>query len=131
MVTEIPMFTTAKMEVDKSHPGNAIKQDINKDGSPRYYSYGTTFFNYGLIPQTWEDPELMSMGNGGDNDPIDVMELGNTQLLMGSITPCRVIGELELIARTAHAVSIYVREGRCWKMKNVMEEIIHKGRGRN
>ena len=97
MVTEIPKYMTAKMEVDKSHPGNAIRQDTNKDGSPRYYSYGSTFFNYGLIPQTWEDPELMSMGYGGDNDPIDVIELGNTILAMGSITPCRVIGELELI----------------------------------
>jgi 3'-phosphoadenosine 5'-phosphosulfate synthase len=37
------------------------------------------------------------MGYGGDNDPIDVIELGNTVLAMGSITPCRVIGELELI----------------------------------
>jgi len=97
MITEIPMYMTAKMEVDKSHPGNAIRQDKNKDGSPRYYSYGTTFFNYGLIPQTWEDPEMMSMGYGADNDPIDMIELGDTPLLMGSITPCRVIGELELI----------------------------------
>jgi len=97
MVTEIPMYMTAKMEVDKSHPGNAIRQDTNKDGSPRYYSYGTTFFNYGLIPQTWEDPEMMSMGYGGDNDPIDMIELGDKPLAMGSITPCRVIGELELI----------------------------------
>jgi 3'-phosphoadenosine 5'-phosphosulfate synthase len=97
MITEIPMYMTAKMEVDKSHPGNAIRQDANKDGSPRYYSYGTTFFNYGLIPQTWEDPEMMSMGYGADNDPIDMIELGDTPLLMGSITPCRVIGELELI----------------------------------
>lgn len=97
MITEIPMYFTAKMEVDKSYPKNSIRQDTNKDGSPRYYSYGTTFFNYGLIPQTWEDPEMISMGYGADNDPIDVIELGNTQLLMGSITPCRVIGELELI----------------------------------
>lgn len=97
MITEIPMYMTAKMEVDKSHSGNAIRQDINKDGSPRYYSYGTTFFNYGLIPQTWEDPEMMSMGYGADNDPIDMIELGDKPLLMGSITPCRVIGELELI----------------------------------
>ena len=97
MITEIPMYMTAKMEVDKSSPGNLIRQDTNKDGSPRYYSYGTTFFNYGLIPQTWEDPEMMSMGYGADNDPIDVIELGNSPLQMGSITPCRVIGELELI----------------------------------
>merc|ERR1711935_816533 len=33
MITEIPMYMTAKMEVDKSSPGNVIKQDKNKDGS--------------------------------------------------------------------------------------------------
>ena len=97
MVTEIPMYMTAKMEVDKSANGNAIRQDTNKDGSPRYYTYGTPFFNYGLVPQTWEDPEMKSQGYGGDNDPVDIIELGSTSLQMGSITPCRIIGSLELI----------------------------------
>jgi 3'-phosphoadenosine 5'-phosphosulfate synthase len=97
MITEIPMHMASKMEVDKSMPGNPIRQDTNKDGSPRYLTYGTTFFNYGLVPQTWEDPDLKSGNYGGDNDPIDVMELGSRPLKMGSITPCRVIGSLELI----------------------------------
>jgi hypothetical protein len=26
------------------------------------------------IPQTWEDPEMKSMGYGGDNEPIDAIE---------------------------------------------------------
>jgi len=97
-ITEIPMYVTAKMEVSKETPGNPILQDTNKDGTPRYYSYGVPFFNYGLVPQTWEDPSLISpQGNGGDNDPLDVIELGSTPLAMGSITPCRVLGSLELI----------------------------------
>lgn len=98
MVTEIPMYYTPKMEVQKAMEGNPIAQDSNKDGSARYYTYGTPFFNYGLIPQTWEDPNVKSAaGHGGDNDPVDVMELGSQQLQMGSITPCRVLGSLELI----------------------------------
>ena len=98
MVTEIPMYYTAKMEVQKAIKGNPIAQDSNKDGSPRYYTYGTPFFNYGFIPQTWEDPELKSeQGYGGDNDPLDVIELGSQPLLMGSIQPCRVLGSFELI----------------------------------
>jgi len=98
MVTEIPMYYTAKMELQKALPNNPISQDANGDGSPRYYTYGTPFFNYGLIPQTWEDPNVKSVdGYGGDNDPIDVMEIGSAQLEMGSVTPCRVIGSLELI----------------------------------
>lgn len=98
MVTEIPMYMAAKMEIQKDKPYNPIMQDTNKDGSSRYYTYGTPFFNYGLIPQTWEDPSVVSAsGHRGDNDPLDVMEFGSKPLTMGSITPCRVIGSLELI----------------------------------
>ena len=97
-VTEIPLRMTAKMEVQKALPNNPISQDHNDDGSPRYYTYGTPFFNYGFVPQTWEDPDLKdSLGNGGDNDPLDVMEVGSKRLDMGSITQCRVLGHLELI----------------------------------
>jgi 3'-phosphoadenosine 5'-phosphosulfate synthase len=98
MITEIPMYMTAKMEIQKELPGNPIAQDTNGDGSPRYYTYGTPFFNYGLLPQTWEDPNLKSaQGYGGDNDPLDVIELGSQPLQMGSIQPCRVLGSFELI----------------------------------
>ena len=106
-VVEIPMYMTAKMELQKGVRGNVISQDTNKDGSPRYYTYGTPFFNYGLIPQTWEDPSLISpQGNGGDNDPIDVIEIGSGPLKMGSINPCKVLGSLELIdeGETDHKV---------------------------
>jgi len=106
-ITEIPMFMTAKMELSKEYSNNPIAQDVNSDGTPRYYTYGTPFFNYGLIPQTWEDPSVKSAaGNGGDNDPIDVMEFGSEPLKMGEVTPCRVLGSLELIdeGETDHKV---------------------------
>jgi 3'-phosphoadenosine 5'-phosphosulfate synthase len=107
LVTEIPMYVTAKMEVQKEHSNNVIAQDTNGDGSPRYYTYGVPFFNYGLVPQTWEDPKVKSSaGFGGDNDPLDVMEFGSEPLPMGSVTPCRVLGSLELIdeGETDHKV---------------------------
>ena len=92
MVTEIPMYSTAKMEMNKEVSGNPIMQDM-KDGKPRFYSYGTPFFNYGFLPQTWEDPAF----HDGDNDPIDVIEVGTTPLSMGSIVSVRVLGALKLI----------------------------------
>ena len=113
MVTEIPMHVTAKMEVDKSAPGNAIRQDVNGDGSPRYYTYGTPFFNYGLIPQTWEDPTVADEGGHyGDDDPLDIVEVGGRALAMGSVTPCKVLGSLELIdsGETDHKI-LCVAEG--------------------
>jgi 3'-phosphoadenosine 5'-phosphosulfate synthase len=98
MVTEIPMYTSAKMEVMKDKWSNPIMQDTNKDGSTRYYTYGVPFFNYGLLPQTWEDPNMISSeGFGGDNDPLDVIEIGATPLPMGSVTQVKVLGSLELI----------------------------------
>jgi 3'-phosphoadenosine 5'-phosphosulfate synthase len=41
------------MEMAKNEPHNPIMQDT-KNNAPRYYTYGTPFFNYGFFPQTWE-----------------------------------------------------------------------------
>lgn len=98
-VVEIPMHSTAKMEMMKEVEGNPIMQDTNKDGSPRYYTYGVPFFNYGLLPQTWEDANHRDLQTGavGDGDPIDVIELGEGPLGMGAIVPVKVLGSLALI----------------------------------
>ena len=40
---------------------------------------------------------LSSEGFGGDNDPLDVIEIGATPLPMGSVTQVKVLGSLELI----------------------------------
>ncbi|CAM9315825.1 unnamed protein product [Ectocarpus sp. 13 AM-2016] len=96
-IVEIPMYQTAKMEVMKDVAFNPIMQDESK-GKPRYYTYGVPFFNYGLLPQTWEDPFLKDKeGHGGDNDPLDVMEVGDGPLVMGTIVAVKVLGSLELI----------------------------------
>ena len=108
-IVEIPMFSTAKMEVSKTEPNNPIMQDV-KNGKPRYYSYGTPFFNYGLLPQTWEDSTYIDSVTGakGDNDPIDAIELGDGPLPMGSVITCKVIGSLELIdeGETDHKIIV-------------------------
>jgi len=98
MVVEIPMLSTAKMEVSKQTPHNPIMQD-SKAGSPRYYSYGVPFFNYGLFPQTWEDSTHVDPGTGfvGDGDPIDAIELGDSPLPMGAVVPVRLLGSLALV----------------------------------
>jgi 3'-phosphoadenosine 5'-phosphosulfate synthase len=97
-VVEIPMYISAKMEMQKESEGNYIAQDSNADGSLRYYTYGVTFFNYGFIPQTWEDPSVKSSdGYYGDNDPLDVIEVGSNPLTMGSVHECRILGSFSLI----------------------------------
>ena len=42
------------MEVATKEARNPIKQDIKK-GNLRFYPYNINW-NYGLLPQTWEDP---------------------------------------------------------------------------
>lgn len=44
------------MEVMGKEPLNPIAQDI-KNGNLRFY-HGPIFWNYGCIPQTWEDPNV-------------------------------------------------------------------------
>ena len=77
-------------------------QDKTDEGSPRYFTYGVPFFNYGLIPQTWEDPRDKLDGYGGDNDPLDIMEIGGVSFPVGSIVPVKVLGSLELIDQVTY-----------------------------
>lgn len=53
-ICEIPKESSAKMEVATKEERNPIKQDIKK-GNLRFYPYNINW-NYGLLPQTWEDP---------------------------------------------------------------------------
>ena len=97
MLTEIPKFTKAKMEVSTKGEGNPIMQDIKK-GKLRDY-HGPIFWNYGCLPQTWEDPthKHEELGVLGDNDPLDVVEIGSLALASGSVTDVKVLGVIAMI----------------------------------
>lgn len=56
-INEIPKYTKAKMEVATKEASNPIAQDIKK-GKLRDY-HGPIFWNYGCLPQTWEDPNVL------------------------------------------------------------------------
>ena len=51
---EIPKETSAKMELATDEIRTPIKQDTKK-GKLRHYPYNINW-NYGMLPQTWEDP---------------------------------------------------------------------------
>jgi len=102
MLVEIPKNTNAKMEVCKEEDLNPIKQDIKK-GELRFVADVNGEkgypFNYGAFPLTWEDPDVVVEETGfkGDDDPLDVCEVGSQQLERGSIVPVKVLGCLALI----------------------------------
>eukprot|EP00554_Chaetoceros_debilis_P007624 CAMPEP_0194074526 /NCGR_PEP_ID=MMETSP0149-20130528/1635_1 /TAXON_ID=122233 /ORGANISM="Chaetoceros debilis, Strain MM31A-1" /LENGTH=271 /DNA_ID=CAMNT_0038754737 /DNA_START=214 /DNA_END=1029 /DNA_ORIENTATION=+ len=97
MIVEIPKMTCAKMEIATKEESNPIAQDIKK-GNLRDY-HGPIFWNYGCLPQTWEDPneEHPELKVFGDDDPIDVVEIGSKALAMGSVTEVKPLGVLAMI----------------------------------
>merc|ERR1719242_2706977 len=52
-----------------------------------------------MIPQTWEDPNVTHAETqcAGDNDPIDVVEIGAASLAQGTVEPVKVLGVLAMI----------------------------------
>merc|ERR1719198_1605446 len=96
-VNEIPKYTKAKMEVATKEESNPIAQDMKK-GKLRDY-HGPIFWNYGCLPQTWEDPgiEHPELKCFGDNDPVDVVEIGSSTMASGEVAPVKVLGVLAMI----------------------------------
>lgn len=101
-VNEIPRFAHGKLEINKEEAFNPIMQDVKK-GKLRYIkniypSFGYPF-NYGALPQTWEDPTVddVECCAKGDNDPIDVVEIGSRQKEIGEVYSAKVIGVLGLL----------------------------------
>ncbi|EFN83987.1 inorganic pyrophosphatase isoform X2 [Harpegnathos saltator] len=102
MVVEIPRWTNAKMEISLKEALNPIKQDVKK-GKLRYvancFPHHGYIWNYGALPQTWENPDVLDEATGckGDNDPIDCLEIGYKVAKRGEILKVKVLGTVALI----------------------------------
>jgi inorganic pyrophosphatase len=96
-VFEIPKMTKPKMEVATKEEKNPIAQDVKK-GKLRDY-HGPIFWNYGMFPQTWEDPNVVNpeTKSAGDDDPVDVVEIGSEAIPMGTVAEVKVLGILAMI----------------------------------
>lgn len=81
---------------------NPIKQDVKK-GKLRYvancFPHHGYIWNYGALPQTWENPEHTDPSTGckGDNDPIDVLEIGSRVAKRGEVLQVKILGVVALI----------------------------------
>ena len=116
-VVEVPAGTTPKLEVATGEgPLNPLVQDKTKAGAPRFFS-APLFFNYGMLPRTFEAPDALDPETGapGDGDPVDVVEVGGWldaamgetcqsppaaaagALPVGAVVPVKVLGALALI----------------------------------
>ncbi|KAK2918881.1 inorganic pyrophosphatase 2, mitochondrial [Channa argus] len=102
MVVEVPRWSNAKMEIATKESLNPIKQDVKK-GKLRYvaniFPYKGYIWNYGALPQTWEDPDQPDKETKccGDNDPIDVCDIGTQVCFSGQVIQVKVLGILAMI----------------------------------
>ena len=97
MVCEIPVNTLDKMEMSKLY-NNPIVQDL-EDNKPRKFKYGEIPWNYGFIPQTLEDKDIIcdKLNLPGDGDPLDVIDVSDIKAKIGDIIKIKVIGIMPLI----------------------------------
>ncbi|BBN19362.1 inorganic pyrophosphatase [Marchantia polymorpha subsp. ruderalis] len=125
-IVEIPKETSAKMEVATDEPNTPIKQDTKK-GKLRFYPYNINW-NYGLLPQTWEDPTHANTeieGCLGDNDPVDVVEIGERQAKIGEVMKVKPLAVLAMIDEGEldwKVVAISVDDPKA-KLVNTMEDV--------
>lgn len=102
MVVEIPRWTNAKLEISKEESLNPIIQDTKK-GKLRYvrncFPHHGYIHNYGAFPQTWEDPNEAHPETkaAGDDDPLDVLEIGEQVAYTGQIKQVKVLGVMALL----------------------------------
>ncbi|KAG0323993.1 Inorganic pyrophosphatase [Dissophora globulifera] len=102
MIVEIPRWSNAKLEISKDEDLNPIKQDVKK-GKLRFvrncFPHHGYIWNYGALPQTWEDPTHIDKDTKarGDNDPLDVCEIGERVGFTGQIKQVKALGVMALL----------------------------------
>ncbi|KAJ2975615.1 hypothetical protein NQ176_g5421 [Zarea fungicola] len=103
MYVEIPRWTDGKLETKRDEPLNPIFHDEKKK-KPRYvfsvWPQKTYPFNYGSIPQTWEDSTVAHNFTGfvGDNDPMDIFDISSLPpATVGQLKQVKILGGLAMI----------------------------------
>lgn len=90
------------MEISKEQKLNPIVQDTKK-GKLRFvrncFPHHGYIHNYGAFPQTWEDPNQVHPETKakGDDDPLDVCEIGEQVATVGQIKQVKVLGVMALL----------------------------------
>ncbi len=101
-VVEIPRWTAGKIEIKRDEPLNPIFHD-EEDNAPRFrenvWPYKAHPFLYGSIPQTWESPNFNHSFTGfpGDNDPMDLFDIGQDPGYYGQIKQVKILGSLAVV----------------------------------
>lgn len=101
-ICEIPRWSNAKMEIATGKELNPIVQDTKK-GKLRYvhnvFPHHGYIWNYGALPQTWENPNHKDQYTGcmGDGDPLDCCDISSRVAASGEVMRVKVLGLLAMI----------------------------------
>ncbi|UQC81985.1 inorganic pyrophosphatase [Colletotrichum lupini] len=101
LVVEVPRWQDGKIELKRSEPLNPIVHD-SLNGAPRYvenvWPHKSYPFIYGSIPQTWESPNYNHSFTSllGDNDPVDLFDIGQDRGYVGQVKQVKILGGLAL-----------------------------------
>ncbi|SBT34401.1 inorganic pyrophosphatase, putative [Plasmodium ovale wallikeri] len=111
MIVEITKYNYIKLEIKLTEKFNVIKQDTKK-GKLRYY-HNSIYWNYGALPKTYEYPKHIYTCQTkdkegffftGDDDPLDIVDVGQNNLKMGQIVPVKVRTQNEEFRSTRSSV---------------------------
>ena len=100
--SESSLLTILINQISKEELLNPIKQDTKK-GKLRFvrncFPHKGYLWNYGAFPQTWEDPNSIHPETKakGDNDPLDVCEIGELVGYTGQVKQVKVLGVMALL----------------------------------
>lgn len=123
-VIEIPKDTCAKFEVNKSIYKNPIMQDNKwtKNGC-NYSRFNKLNYivHYGMLPLTWETNKISIINDGinsykGDDDPLDMIEISNSQYYIGDVIQVDILGAICLIDQNEAD----------WKIITISSEYLNK-----
>ncbi|OHF01789.1 inorganic pyrophosphatase [Colletotrichum orchidophilum] len=101
LVVEVPRWQDGKIELKRNEPLNPIVHD-SLNGAPRYvenvWPHKSYPFIYGSIPQTWESPNYNHSFTRllGDNDPVDLFDIGQDRGYVGQVKQVKILGGLAL-----------------------------------
>lgn len=138
VVVEIPRWINAKYEITKNEKFNPINQQLTTDNKLRFYFNVLPFHgyikNYGSLPQTYtgQDPngKIDPLGYPGDDDLVDVLEIGSKIHPSGSVIKVKILGSLGFVdggrlQGEPKIVAIDITDPIAWKLNDINDVETH------
>ncbi|KAJ5105347.1 hypothetical protein NUU61_002694 [Penicillium alfredii] len=102
MLVQIPRWSNVRLEIAKEEFLTPIRQAIQNDHLqyiPNIFPHKGYPWNYGCLPQTWQDPNLPDPHTQvpGDGGPLDVCELAGAVEKPGIIKQVKVLGAFAVL----------------------------------